>query len=372
MRRILVLAVAVVVGLNVFAGGLGELPRTFSANTSASAGAVNENFAAVENAIQDIREFVIEGRRTQVGLRGRVEALELAVLDPTPAPDVSSLTPTTSSLAQTSDDDEHAFVAGTLVDAAAVNARFERSRGELENIDAFLLLVQRDATSLEDRVATMEGLLAANASSVPRRTAIESVEALLPHVFEAATTMRSAHMNANFDALASIAAANQSNAAAIEAEHAALEPRIAALEAVTSASCADLHRGRSVRVFDIDVDPPSPVAVNYDERVIVTFGYVNAYVDLGYDGFRAWVVPYGDGEYAAGASFQGSSILTPEVGTLERYFSGSALDPGESTHVDEAVVSIVGVQLDDEGEQVNTVSLLRCTVAVDVTFSRPE
>ena len=95
-------------------------------------------------------------------------------------------------------------------------------------------------------------------------------------------------------------------------------------------------------------------------------------MDLGYDGFRAWVVPYRDGEYAAGASFQGSNVLTPEVGTLERFFSASALDPTESTHVNEAVVSIVGVQLDGEGEQVNAVSLLRCTVPVDVTFSRPE
>ncbi len=374
MRRRSVLAASLVASavLVVFASTPIEPPNVFSPNVTASARAVTENFESIEDGIGAIREFVIDVRRSQVQLRDRVQVLEATTLDPQPAPDPTPAALPMPPVAPASDDDAIVFTAGSLVDATAVNARFERSRVDLSNFDEFIQLLQVEATSLEDRTAALEALLSPSEIASPQRRAIESVEALLPHTFQAQTSMRSAQMNANFDALAAIADANRANAETIEAAQASLEPRIAALEAMTSALCEDLRPDRSVRVFDIVVDPPSPVALDYDERVVVTFGYVSRYVDLGYDGFRAWVVPYRDGEHASGARFQGSNILMAEAGSLERTFIGTGLEPGESVHVNEAVVSIVGVQLDDEGEQVNTVSLLRCTVPVDVTFARPE
>ena len=373
-RRSVRVAASLVVSavLVVFATTPIEPPNVFSPNAIASARAVSENFESIEDEVDAIREFVIDVRRSQVQLRDRVLVLETTTLDPPPAPDPETAALPTVPIALASVEDEIVFNAGSLVDAADVNERFERSRKNLQNIDEFMQLLQVEVTSLKDRTAALEALLAPSETALVQRRAIDAVEALLPYTFQANTTMRSVHMNANFDALAATAAANRANAETIEVAQSSLEPRIAALEAMTSDSCEDLRPDRSVRVFDIDVDPPSPAALDFEEPVVVTFGYVNRYVELGYDGFRAWVVAYRDGEYALGTVFQGSAILTAEDGTLQRSFFAAALEPGESVHVNEAIVSIVGVQLDDEGEQVNAVSLLRCIVPVDVTFSRPE
>lgn len=102
------------------------------------------------------------------------------MVDPAPAPDLIVAALRTPSGTPMSDDGEYEFVAARLVDASVVNARFERSRQDLENINEFLQLLQ--------------------------------------------------------------------------------------LEATTSSLCEDLRPDRSVRVFDIDVNPPSPVALSFDER----------------------------------------------------------------------------------------------------------
>lgn len=368
-------AVALVIVATVLAQTVEAPPNVHVPGTRVSAGEVSANFEILETGVLTVRDVIIEVRRAQVSLRDRIAALEPFVLDPQPPPTTTSAGKTIADserfLPLAEDEEPIVFEAGTLVAAEAVNARLGRIEADLSNTFLFQQVLYEDLLTTLERLAVLEDLQLPEGAEAAMPDSLVPVEADLEHNFAAGTTMRSSEMNANFDRLSTALTRTMTNAIAMEAAHADVAQRLETLEASVSFHCDNIRPDRQTRVVAIDVVPASPATLARNEEVVATFDYVTNALELGYDGFRVWFQPHFDGEYAPGGSYQPSGVETAPNGTLSRAFAGDGLEPGESTQVNEGHVFMQGVQLDENGVQIQAVPILECIVPVDITFTAP-
>lgn len=196
-----------------------------SSGAPLSASALRAALDARSEAVADVREQVIDVRRTQIAQRDRVAFLEQSVA-------AASADGVVAGPLEAGDDPwtEAGIVAGQVADAEALNAVFERFVEDASNIRAFQGLLILDQDALLGRIAALEEVAGILDPPDAGLLAADEDEVSVPHAFAAGTPMRASEMNANLQAVDGAVAAEAAMAAAIAARQALLGTRIEALE----------------------------------------------------------------------------------------------------------------------------------------------
>ena len=227
-RRMLALLVAIVSAVaGAFALAGDALGPFVSSGALLSASAMRSALDARADALAQVREQVIEVRRTQVALRDRVAFLEQYVAtsasggaETVPLDAVDDVDPWT----------EAGIVAGQVADAEALNEVFERFTSDLTNIRAFQALLIRDHEALLARIEALEATAGIVDPPAAGSLAPNEAEVTVPHVFATGSAMRASEMNANLLAVDAGLVAEAAMAASIAARQAVLAARVDALE----------------------------------------------------------------------------------------------------------------------------------------------
>lgn len=334
MRRRLVSTLGAIAAVGLaYALVAQALPFLFQDGQPASAGQMNANVDALEEAHAAMREVTIAARRLQAASRERLAHVEVGAFASAPSglrASQSALRATSRAvrvLAPQQTDPIPPFMPGELVDATEVNAMFDALEFDVKNLDEFLrLLVEREAAEIDARTRAVEAELGLS-SPAPIDASLEALPEVEPIMFQAGAVMAAGDVNASFAQLdaAQIALATQVDRA--EALVGDLDVRIEALAeelgypSAELVACADVTNP-DFNVTNLQLAPASPATLGFGDLVDVRLEFEIALGQLpdALSYVNIWAMPYYEGSSAIGSRHQASPPITATSGSVGRYF----------------------------------------------------